>query len=91
MFQYLRKNLHLLVKKFLKYDSIVKPLSHQGGALAAFYNNAERRGKRGTNDNNAVATRWELRRTPWEILERQGLAILLDMLKTNAVTLGVLI
>ena len=35
---------------------------------------------------DAVAMRWELHQTPWEILERQGSAFLLDMLKTNAIT-----
>ena len=64
----------------------VKPLSHQGGVLAAFYKNAERQGERRENSMDAVATRWELHRTPWEILERQGSVFLLDMLKTNAIT-----
>ena len=58
--------------------SSLKPLSHQGGVLAAFYKNAERQGERRENSMDAVATRWELHRTPWEILERQGLAFLLD-------------
>ena len=64
----------------------IKPLSHQGGVLAAFYKNAERQGERRENSMDAVATRWELHRTPLEILERQGSAFLLDMLKTNAIT-----
>ena len=51
-----------------------------------FTKNAERQGERRENSMDAVATRWELHRTPWEILERQGSAFLLDMLKTNAIT-----
>ena len=45
----------------------------------------EHRCERRTNATNAVATRWELHRTPCEILERQS-AFLFDMLKSNAVT-----
>ena len=70
----------------MSYRGIFKPLSHQGGVLAAFYKNAERQDERRENSMDAVATRWELHRTPWEILERQGSAFLLDMLKTNAIT-----
>ena len=73
------------VKKILLRQNL-KPLSHQGGVLVAFYKNAERQGERRENSMDAVATRWELHRTPWEILERQGSAFLLDMLKTNAIT-----
>ena len=40
---------------------------------------------------NAEATRWELHRTPWEILERQGSAFLLDMLKNKRRHFGALI
>ena len=60
-------------------------LSHQGGAITAFQKNAERRGERGTNTTNAVAARWHRQLTPWEILEREGSAFRLDILKTNAV------
>ena len=65
MFQYLRKNLHLLVKKFLKYDSIVKPLSHQGGALAG-----------STIMQNAEVSAVQTPTTPWQrggnSVERRG-------------------
>ena len=79
---------------FLLYDYVVqprtcltcqKPLSHQGGAITAFYKNAERRVERGTNATNAVAARWHRKQTPREILERQGSAFRLNMLKTYAV------
>ena len=64
----------------------VTPGWRSRGVLAAFYKNAERQGERRENSMDAVATRWELHRTPWEILERQGSTFLLDMLKTNAIT-----
>ena len=84
---------HLFV--FLLYDNGVqpklcrltkiRPLSHQGGTLTALFKNNERRGERGTNATNAVATRWHSQGTPWETLERKGLAFRFDMLKTHAV------
>ena len=43
--------------------------------------NAERRDKHGTNATNAVATLWHRQHTPLEILERQGSAFRLDILK----------
>ena len=50
--------------------------------------NAECQGERERRENSmdAMATRWELHRTLWEILQRHGSAFLLDMIKTNAIT-----
>ena len=63
----------------------LKPLSHQGGASAASYKNAERRGKRGSNTTNAVATvgdgnSFERRGNSIRLIERTGAAFLFCVL-----------
>ena len=77
-------------KKKKRYTFVSKTTVTSGwrsrGVLTAFYKNSERQGKRCKNSMDAVARRWEIHRTPWKILERQGSEFLLDMLKTNAIT-----
>ena len=75
----LGKTIVLIMQDLLPF----KPMSHQGGVFAAL----SRRSLQMQNaEMSAVTLRWKIHRTPWEILERQGSAFLLDMLKTYAAT-----